>query len=80
MGGLSGSPKAPSQPKTQIVYVPSVTSPSTETGTNQEETLQERANNVLQRSRGRLGTVLSGFRGVLTQSDMTVQRKTLLGE
>lgn len=35
---------------------------------------------LLNRSRGRLSTVLTGFRGILGQAVAAPQRKTLLGE
>ncbi len=41
---------------------------------------EQKAENLLKRSRSRLSTVLTGFRGVLEQSDLAPQRKTLLGE
>ncbi len=86
MGSFSGRSKAPSvtngQQVQQVVYVP--TAPSYEppaTGEpSEEEKLQERAENVLKRSRSRLGTILTGFRGVLSQNDLIAPRKTLLGE
>ncbi len=83
MGSFSGRSKAPSsQPVQQVIYVPS-TSYETPTSTgevSEEEKLQERAENVLKRSRSRLGTILTGFRGVLSQNDLIAPRKTLLGE
>jgi len=36
--------------------------------------------NLVRRNRGRLGTVLTSFRGILTPNDLTPYRKTLLGE
>ena len=48
-----------------------------------DETVQAEARSMglLNRSRGRLSTVLTGFRGVLTQAASGAgQRKTLLGE
>lgn len=84
MGGLTGSPKAPKS-TTKVVYMPSPATVAADAAAEsaaetEKEILAERANNVLQRSRSRLGTVISGFRGVLSQNDLTVQRKTLLGE
>jgi hypothetical protein len=35
---------------------------------------------LVRRNRGRLGTVLTSFRGVLGANDLTPYRKTLLGE
>ncbi len=83
MGLLSGSTKSPSRPVQQIIYVPTPTQTTTAPTTSQpteQETLELRAENVLKRSRSRLGTVLTGFRGVLSQNDLVSPRKTLLGE
>ena len=85
MGSISGRAKAPSQPVQQIVYVPTPDTPATtttptETQPTAEETLQQRAENVLRRSRSQLGTILTGFKGVLEQNDLAASRKTLLGE
>ncbi|PZP56777.1 MAG: hypothetical protein DI586_02465 [Micavibrio aeruginosavorus] len=83
MGSLSGSSKAPSRPVEQVIYVPtpSYETPSSSSGEpSEEEKLQERAESVLKRSRSRLGTILTGFRGVLSQNDLIAPRKTLLGE
>lgn len=89
MGDISGRPKGPAQ---QVVYVPRyVSTPTTPTGTTNnnnntddgEETLtpeQQREKNLLSRSRSRLGTILTGFRGILAPSQTQDQRKTLLGE
>lgn len=83
MGSFSGRTKSPSRPVQQIIYVPTSTS-NTSTPTtaepNEQEGLALRAENVLKRSRSRLGTVLTGFRGVLSQSELVSPRKTLLGE
>lgn len=35
---------------------------------------------LLRRNRGRLGTILTSFRGILSANDLTPYRKTLLGE
>ncbi len=87
MGDITGRPKAPSQ---QVVYVPQyvyTNTPSTGTDTNNNEdnpaTLtpeQQREKNLLSRSRSRVGTILTGFRGILSPSETQGQRKTLLGE
>lgn len=79
MGSISGRPKAPSQPVQQVIYVPQNPSPQ-ESGPTEKEVLEARAENILKRSRSRLGTVLTGFRGILSPNDLTVPRKTLLGE
>lgn len=85
MGSLSGRSKAPSQPVQQVVYVPASVADTSTTATQDpqpdvEETLAQRAENVLRRSRSRLGTVLTGFQGILSQNDLVPPRKTLLGE
>ena len=84
MGSLSGRSKAPTQPVQQVVYVPTPTYTSATTAEapapSEDETLAQRAENVLKRSRSRIGTVLTGFRGVLSQNDLVAPRKTLLGE
>ena len=84
MGSLSGRSTAPTQPVQQVIYVPtpsySTGETAVDTNINEEETLQQRAENVLKRSRSRLGTVLTGFKGVLSQGDLVAPRKTLLGE
>lgn len=93
MGSITSRPKVPSSP--QVIFVPAPSAPapsapssgsgSSGAGTPppaadpQEVAAQVRRENLLRRDRGRLGTILSGFRGFLTsQSDSG--RKTLLGE
>lgn len=81
MGSLTSRPKAASQQ--QIVYVPAETpEPSTTETTEADPTViaKARAENVLRRSRSALGTVLTSFRGVLSNNGNTPQRKSLLGE
>ncbi|MEM6781026.1 MAG: hypothetical protein AAF569_04100 [Pseudomonadota bacterium] len=86
MGSLSSRPYVPSQP--QIVYVPAPSQPATIEQTQNEEAApsdeelasEVRQENLLRRSRGRFGTILSGFRGVFTDQGNTDGRKTLLGE
>ena len=41
---------------------------------------QKRAKNILSSGRGRIGTIKTGFRGILDEKDLTPRRKTLLGE
>lgn len=87
MGDISGRPKAP---EPQIVYVPqyvtqtSSTVASTSADSNVEESVstpeKEREKGLLSRSRSRLGTILTGFRGILAPNEAQSQRKTLLGE
>lgn len=90
MGSLASHPKVPSQPQYVPVYysAPTPTTPTVPTGQtdnggddvpNNEETAARRNASLLERSRGVLSTVLTGFRGVLSQTN-TQPRKTLLGE
>ncbi len=93
MGSLTSRPKVPAAPKTVFVPVasspaptssPSVNSvalpPSTPPDTPQEQTAESpHSTSLLERRRGVLSTVLTGFRGILTQTSAP-QRKTLLGE
>lgn len=53
---------------------------TTTTEPDAAEVEKERAENVLRRSRGALGTVLTSFRGILKPNQSDVQRKSLLGE
>ncbi len=88
MGDITGRPKAPAP---QVVYVPQyVTTPPTTANTqnntqvNENETPQpseseQREKSLLTRARSRIGTILTGFRGILAPSE-SGQRKTLLGE
>jgi len=86
MGDISGRPKAPSQ---QVVYVPqyiyqdppSTGGNNTNNNTDAEPTpAEQREKNLLSRSRSRIGTILTGFRGILSPAESDSQRKTLLGE
>jgi len=81
MGDISGRPKAPSEP--QYIYVPQYVSPSTPAVPESEPTPtpeQQREKSLLSRGRSRLGTILTGFRGILAPTQGESQRKTLLGE
>ena len=89
MGRLISPPK-PSAPQ-QVVYVPAppaaapATAPAASAAAEPPEPTDaeasvERAENLLRRNRSRLGTVLTGFRGVLDQNALAAPRKTLLGE
>lgn len=64
--------------------VSSSTSNSSSTATQGEEekqtSAQKREASLLSRSRSRLGTILTGFRGILAPVNETTQRKKLLGE
>lgn len=93
MGDITGRPKTPQQ---QVVYVPqyiqtpapttntsSSSSPSgsTTSGGEQPTPEQQREKNLLTRPRSRIGTILTGFRGILAPSNESdQQKKTLLGE
>lgn len=82
MGNVKNAPKAPAP---QIVYVPQpvyntpVPSEGGTTTDTSEAVAQQRQQSLLSRSRSRLGTILTGFRGVLSPVGED-QRKTLLGE
>lgn len=80
MGSLTSKTKAPSQP--QVVYVPaSVTAVETPAQPSADETeAAARTQSLLSRSRGRLGTIATSFRGFLSEKNTSVKRKTLLGE
>ncbi len=86
MGSLSSTPKVPQQ---QVVFVPAPTaSPSVSAGdgvstpatpSSAEVAAQEREKSLLSRKRGRLGTIATGFQGLLGEIN-SGGRKTLLGE
>ncbi len=90
MGSLTGSPKSVplSQPQTVIRYVSRPTTTADITSSESSDTDSStagiaRGDSLLRRSRGRFGTVLTGFRGFLSsKSDAPSDngRKTLLGE
>ncbi len=88
MGDITERPKAPAS---QVVYVPKyvyTNTPATGgTSTDNDDTDGEtttpeaqREKTLLSRSRSRIGTILTGFRGILAPSESQNQRKTLLGE
>ncbi|MCL4679155.1 MAG: hypothetical protein KJ017_11260 [Alphaproteobacteria bacterium] len=86
MGSLTSRPKAPAT-RTVIVQSPAVTTPSVATPDPQtpatptpaEQAAQARTRDLLTRRRGVLGTIGTGFRGLLGANN-TTNRKTLLGE
>ncbi len=91
MGIISNKAKAPKTVAAPVVIpasTPTVSTTSTElTTTNPVKTDTEiaseaRSQSLLNRSRGRLGTVLTSFRGLLSDKadDFDPPRKTLLGE
>ena len=92
MGDITGRPKAPSQ---KVVYVPQYVYENPSSGTNGSGSnsgngtndtpdaptaAEQREKTLLSRSRSRIGTILTGFRGILAPNDTDTQRKTLLGE
>lgn len=89
MGSLTKSVKAPT-PVVQTVYVPSSSSgsettpasssPAVPVETDEQVQSRSRTENLLRRARGTLGTVLTGFRGILGLNDNASPRKNLLGE
>lgn len=83
MGSLSSTPSAapqipvvntiaPTSTVTTVVETPEIDSA--------EQAADARRASLLQRDRSRFGTVLTGFRGLLSQNTNDTQRKTLLGE
>lgn len=95
MGSMTSRPKAPPAPEPIYVptpiytyapppaYTPPVVAPpsaaSEDTATSQAESAARAEQNLLERRRSTIGTVLTGFRGLLNDS-VANTRKTLLGE
>jgi hypothetical protein len=86
MGSLSSRPTVPaapqiiSQPITQTPaapVTPLVAAPAIDPVAQESA---RRTQSLLRRNRGITGTIQSGFRGLLAQSENAAQRKTLLGE
>ncbi len=90
MGSLTSRPKIKPQPQVMYVPTPTYTPPPTfpapapptpAATTDQNSNVAETGlGNLLLRDRGRFGTILTGFRGLLVPSGSNAQRKTLLGE
>ena len=86
MGSITSKPKAPTVitvPAAPVVTTPIVTATeSTNTQTDDEVRSEARESSLLRRSRGRLGTIATSFRGLLVNDNdtSTTQPKTLLGE
>jgi hypothetical protein len=89
MGSLSSRPKVKSSP--QVVYVPASAAPVSQpsvpsapvtplTPPADKAASPDRAEGLLLRDRGRFGTVLTGFRGLLSLTQNAQPRKNLLGE
>ena len=91
MGSLVKKPKIPKQVQQVVQYIPvqSTESASSEAASSAAaeesaaalaaENQQVREESLLRRSRGRLGTIFTGFSGFLQQRG-DQQRKSLLGE
>ncbi|HOO81086.1 MAG TPA: hypothetical protein PK513_01110 [Alphaproteobacteria bacterium] len=86
MGSLSSRSSVP-RPTPQVVYVPQTTNTTTSAAESAasavsvgEMASQVRTQNLLGRERSRFGTVLTGFRGLLSTLEDHSPRKTLLGE
>ena len=80
MGSLGSGPSAP-PPQPPVVYVaPSAPSTPSTPSESSPDAAEQRRDNLLRRGRGRFGTVLTSFRGLLGLADNSGQRKTLLGE
>lgn len=91
MGDITGRPKTPSP---QVVYVPQYvyenkpsantsaqeSAPSSSENPSETTPAQQREKSLLGRSRSRVGTILTGFRGILAPIETAAPRKTLLGE
>ena len=95
MGGLTSSPNIP-KPQPQVIYVRqpnAAPTPSPSANTSADNTSNDggseseasngsvvRRQSLIERERGRFGTVTTGFRGLLNAVSSDAQRKTLLGE
>lgn len=84
MGNITDKPKAPSP---QVIYVPQTVyepaggnSGSNDNNGGTPSAGEMREKSLLSRGRSRLGTIMTGFRGILTPLTQDAQRKTLLGE
>ncbi len=76
MGKILSKPKMPDLPvftPTPVVEEPPAPDPEIAAAAQREQ-------DVLNRRRGRIGTITTSFRGVLNDSAFTPTRKTLLGE
>ena len=84
MGSLISPAKVPSRPQAIIQKAPvsSAVTESTETSEAASDVLSSevRVENLLRRNRGRLGTIVTGFKGVLDSNTSQKKRKKLLGE
>ncbi|MCB1531740.1 MAG: hypothetical protein KDJ35_02610 [Alphaproteobacteria bacterium] len=92
MGSLGSRPSVPA-PQPQVVYVPAPSSTASSTSASQSASesssaeaaanaeREARTSSLLQRERGRFGTITTSFRGLLGLSNNDGgSKKTLLGE
>ena len=87
MGSMTSRPKLPPVQQPMFISVPtSMPAPATpmppaaqEYGAANDNPAKQRAASLLNRDRGRLGTIMTGFRGLLSSGN-GIGRKTLLGE
>ena len=85
MGGLISGPSRPAPAPIVVQQAAPISDPVVETDSSADETTnvnvdEQREENLLQRDRGRFGTVRTGFSGLLGLADTSGQRKSLLGE
>jgi len=72
--------QAPAAQQTSSDAAPLENDPAADAPVSEEvQQAEQREGNLLRRSRGRFGTVLTGFRGLLSSAS-AAPRKTLLGE
>ncbi len=83
MGSVNSRSRAPQPaPVQQVIYQQPEPEEVTSTSkTDEEISAEARTDSLLRRTRGRFGTILTGFRGILESKDNEQKtRKTLLGE
>lgn len=85
MGSLGSQTVAPPPPQvintaTLPQTTPAVSTPTVDKPTAEEQAAETRRTTLLQRDRSRFGTILTGFRGLLSTNTNNTERKTLLGE
>lgn len=64
----------------ELASAPATTVEQTSEKSSDVLSSEARSENLLRRGRGRFGTILTGFQGVLTNNESQKKRKTLLGE
>lgn len=83
MGSLFKAPKVPTPQSVRRVTPAPVPLPTPTTEPEKEASeiqAEARERSLLRRSRGRFGTITTGFTGFLSSSEPDKNRKTLLGE